>query len=388
MYCTPEYAHADRHAIVFHPGYNGSSNKIAFFGSDGGVERIDDARAPVNTTLAQICGNPVAGGTVWTDRSNGYVTTQFYDGSAYPDGSRYFGGLQDNGTMRGATGNLNWSVLAGGDGGYTALNTLNDANATNDVLFLENTGNSLQRSTNGGASFSSANTGITGTGFQFIAPFEMNQGNKLNIWTGGFDIWFSANQATTWTRMTSVNGTCGVGSISAIAAHPLDANRVLVGFSDGCLHYNTAALTPVAGLWPGGGTVASGYLAWLAWDPNNIEVAYATISDFAANTVFKTINHGVTWTPVMGSGITALPQIPARTVVVNPADSNQVYVGTDMGVFTSIDGGISWYRENTGFANVSVNSLRISATPPYKLFAFTHGRGAWVTNLADNGVAP
>ena len=384
----PQYAHADRHAIVFHPNYNGSSNKIAYFGSDGGVERIDDARAPVNTTLAQICGSPVAGGTVWTDRSNGYVTTQFYDGSAYPDGSRYFGGLQDNGTLRGATGNLNWSVLAGGDGGYTALNTLNDANATNDVLFLENTGNSLQRSTNGGASFSNANTGITGTGFQFIAPFEMNQGNKLNIWTGGFDIWFSANQASTWTRMTSMNGTCGLGSISAIAAHPLDANRVLVGFSDGCLHYNTAALTPVAGLWPGGGTVASGYLAWLAWDPNNIEVAYATISGFAANTVFKTINHGVTWTPVMGSGITALPQIPARTVVVNPADSNQVYVGTDMGVFTSIDGGISWYRENTGFANVSVNSLRISATPPYKLFAFTHGRGAWVTNLADNGVAP
>ncbi len=382
-----QYSHADRHAIVFHPNYNGSSNKIAYFGSDGGVDRTDDARAPVNTTLTQICGSPVAGSTVWTDRSNGYVTTQFYDGTPYPFSQSYFGGLQDNGTMRGNTGNLNWSVLAGGDGGYTALDTLADGNAANDVLFLENTGNSLKKSTNGGSSFSNANVGITGSGFQFIAPFEMNQGNKNHIWTGGFDIWLSVNQAGTWARMTGSGGTCGLGSISAIAAHPADSNRVLVGMSDGCYHYNTTALTAVAGNWPGGATIGSGVISWLAWDPNNIEVAYATVSNFTTNTVLKTIDHGVSWTPVMGTGITALPQVPARSVVVNPADSNQVFVGTDLGVFTSIDGGTSWYRENTGFANVSVNSLRINAIAPYQLFAFTHGRGAWFTPLADSGVS-
>jgi len=52
------------------------------------------------------------------DRSCGYVITQFYDGAVYPDGLTYFGGLQDNGTVRGVNGNLNWSVLAGGDGTY------------------------------------------------------------------------------------------------------------------------------------------------------------------------------------------------------------------------------------------------------------------------------
>ena len=382
----PQYAHADRHAIVFHPNYNGSSNKIAYFGSDGGVDRIDDARAPVNTTLAQICGSPVAGGTVWTDRSNGYVTTQFYDGTPYPVSQSYFGGLQDNGTMRGNTGNLNWNVLAGGDGGYTALDTKGDGNASNDVLFLENTGNSLKKSTDGGGAFSAANVGITGAGFQFIAPFEMNQGNKNHIWTGGFDIWFSADQAGIWTRMTGQNGTCGLGSVSALAAHPQDPNRVLIGMSDGCYHYNTTALTPTLGVWPGGGTIGNGAISWIAWDPNNTEVAYATVSNFTINTVLKTVDHGISWTPVMGTGITALPQVPARTVVVNPADGNQVFVGTDLGVFTSIDGGTSWFRENTGFANVSVNSLRINATPPYRLFAFTHGRGAWFTPLADSGV--
>ena len=52
-------------------------------------------------------------------------------------------------------------------------------------------------------------------------------------------------------------------------------------------------------------------------------------------------------------------------------------MGTDLGVFVSIDGGASWLLENTGFANAPVESLRFTDTLPRRLFAFTHGRGAW-----------
>ena len=383
-----EYHHADQHGLVFHPGYNGTSNKVLFSAHDGGVDRTDDARAPVNTTLAQLCGDSVGGGATWVDRNAGYVTTQFYNGAAYPDGSRYFGGLQDNGTQRGQSGNLGWSTLAGGDGGYVAIDTGGDAVPGNDVLFQEFTGNSLRKSTNGGASFLDANVGITGAGFAFITPFSMNQGNKQQLWIGGFDIWRTVNQASTWSRATGVNNTCGSGSISAIATHPLDGNRVLVGMSDGCYHYNTAALSaPNSGGWPGGGVIATGNISSMAWDPTNVLVAYATVSNFTANTVLKSLDGGVTWAPIMGTGLTALPQIPAHSVVVNPADTNQVFVGTDLGVFTSVDAGTSWYRENTGFANVVVEWLTINETPPYKLFAFTHGRGAWMTELASSSAA-
>lgn len=383
-----QYHHADQHGLVFHPGYNGTTNKVLFSTHDGGVDRVDDARAPTNTTLVQLCGNPVAGGATWIDRNSGYVTTQFYQGSAYPDGLTYFGGLQDNGTQRGTGGvSGSWTTLQGGDGGYTAVDTKGDTSPANDVLFAEFTGLSLQRSTNGGTSFAAATTGITGSGFQFITPFAMNQGNKQQLWIGGFDIWRTTNQATSWTRATGVNGTCGLGSISAFATHPLDGNRVLVGLSDGCYHYNTAALAaPNTGTWPGGGTIAAGYISSMAWDPTNTSVAYATISNFGINNLFKTTNGGVSWSASVGTGITALPQVPAHSVVVNPANSSEVFVGTDLGVFTSTDGGASWYRENTGFANVVVEWLAINETAPYKLFAFTHGRGAWVTDLATSGI--
>ncbi|MBK8286861.1 MAG: hypothetical protein IPK97_19460 [Ahniella sp.] len=380
----PQYAHADQHGIVFPPDYNGTTNRVMFVANDGGIQRTADATANVGSTIGALCGTEVAGAVAWSDRSNGMVTTQFYDGAVYPDGLTYFGGLQDNGTLRGFSGNLNWSILAGGDGGYAAVDT-NAAPTNDDVLFLENTGNSLKRSTDGGVSFSAANTGITGSGFLFIAPFTMANVNKDEIWTGGFDIWRSTNQATSWARATGVTSTCGSGSISAIAVHPADGNRVLVGMSDGCFHYNYSALTaPDTGFWPGTGSIlAANYVSWIAWHPTDPLIAYATISSFGVNNLFKSTNGGQTWAASVGAGATALPQIPALTVAVNPNFPDQVFVGTDLGVFTSIDAGATWYVENTGFAKTPVESMKFDAAGN-NLFAFTHGRGAWKTRVCNN----
>lgn len=370
----PQYHHADQHGLVFHPNYNGTTNKIMFSTSDGGVERIDDARAVLGNTLAAMCGTPVATSPTWVDRNNGYITTQFYDGAVYPDGATFFGGLQDNGTQRGTTGGLTWSTLVGGDGGYTAVNTLGDASAANDVLFLENTGLSIQRSTNGGSTFASVTTGITNSGFLFITPFTMNQGNKQQLWIGGRALWRTTNQGTNWTQGSP---NVGSGSISAIAVHPLDGNRVIAGTSVGQILQNTAALTATSATPWTTTSPSSNYISWVTWDPNDLNVAYATVSGFGVTNLFKSTNGGATWSASVGSGGTALPQIPALSVVVNPGDSQQVFVGTDLGVFTSIDGGASWYLENTGFANTPVEALKFNETAPYQLYAFTHGRGAW-----------
>ena len=379
-----QYKHADQHGLVFHPNYDGSANKTMFIVSDGGIDRTDNALANTETTLSNLCGNSAAGDFTWVDRNNGYQTTQFYDGAVYPDGNTYFGGLQDNGTPRGAAGSTNWTSLNGGDGGFVAVDTLGDANAANDVLFLETTGLSIRKSVNGGASFVASTTGIstaTDPGFPFINVFTMNQGTKTQLWTGGYVMWRTTNQAASWVRASVT--TCGNGAVSSIATHPLDGNFVISGMSDGCVNYNTAALSATSATnWPSTAALAAGGVSWVAWDPSTTTTAYATISAFGVNNVFKTTNSGATWAPIVGSGGTAMPLIPARTIVVNPAATNQLFVGTDLGVFTSIDGGANWYKETTGFANVSVNALVINETPPYNLYAFTHGRGAWKTSIA------
>ncbi len=375
----PQYAHADNHVIRFHPGYNGVTNKQMYVANDGGVFRTDDARANVGMDVNAVCGAPVAGGVAWTELNNNYATTQFYAGSVWPDGNTYMGGMQDNGTWRGTTASSNWTKLQGGDGGYTAVDTLGDAVAANDVLFAEYTGLSLQRSTNGGATFTDATTGINDNGFAFIAPFEMNTANRQQLWTGGWYVWRTTNQGSNWTRASAV--TAGNGSISAVASSPLDGNRVIVAMSDGFVHYTTTGLSNTSTtVWPFTQPRAA-FVSAAAFDPNNAAVAYITYATFTGVSVYKTTNNGVSWTALPGTGANLLPKVPATAVVVDPSDSNRVYVGTDIGVYTTNDGGANWYRENSGFGNVSVEHLEINSQGTKRLYAWTHGRGLWRVDL-------
>ena len=97
---TADYNHADQHAIVFHPDYDGTTNTTMFVGNDGGVHETTNALAAVSTSSGDVCNSSgMANAVNWTDLNNGYAVSQFYDGAVYPDGATYFAGAQDNGTL-------------------------------------------------------------------------------------------------------------------------------------------------------------------------------------------------------------------------------------------------------------------------------------------------
>lgn len=69
------------------------------------------------------------------------------------------------------------------------------------------------------------------------------------------------------------------------------------------------------------------------------------------------------------------PDIPVHSIVVDPAETDRLYLGSDLGVFVSPDGGATWAVENTGFATVVTESLALASDGGSTwLFAFTHGR--------------
>jgi hypothetical protein len=78
-----------------------------------------------------------------------------------------------------------------------------------------------------------------------------------------------------------------------------------------------------------------------------------------------------------------LPDIPVHSLVVDPADPARLYLGTDLGVFISVDGGRRWLVEDTGFGAAVTEWLALThdASGRRRLFAFTHGRGAWRVDL-------
>jgi hypothetical protein len=58
------------------------------------------------------------------------------------------------------------------------------------------------------------------------------------------------------------------------------------------------------------------------------------------------------------------------------------FVGTDVGVWTSTDGGSHWWPYEAGLPNTVVSDLEIQVATR-KLFAGTHGRGAWEVDISS-----
>ncbi|TDF41630.1 GlyGly-CTERM sorting domain-containing protein [Alteromonadaceae bacterium M269] len=124
-----------------------------------------------------------------------------------------------------------------------------------------------------------------------------------------------------------------------------------------------------------------GFISSVAFDPQDENIAYATSSTFGQNHIFRSTDAGATWTAIDNLGEpNGIPDIPVHSIVVDPEDSRRLFVGTDLGVFVSIDTGANWMVENGGFANTPTETLEFEGRT---LFAFTHGRSAYRVRLND-----
>jgi photosystem II stability/assembly factor-like uncharacterized protein len=392
----PQYAHADNHILTFPPGYDGVDNQSLYVGNDGGVQRVANAGSGRALTTLEYCGIALENGfgvvpedfgvdtfvaeednLVWENLNNGLQITQYYNGAAFPDGETYFGGTQDNGTLLGTdtAGTDDWIEILGGDGGYVAVDPTNP-----DILFAENTGLSIQRSNDGGQSFAGVTNGITGGGFPFITAFIMDSNNPQRLWILGSAIWRTDDQADNWVQASTNLGDAGVEGRS-VAHAPTNSNRVIVGTDNGFIFRNAdAGNADATTVWESSEDLG-GFISSVAFDPQDENIAYATSSTFGQNHIFRSTDAGATWTPIDNLGLpNGIPDIPVHSIVVDPADSRRLFVGTDLGVFVSIDTGANWMVENGGFANTPTETLEFEGR---NLFAFTHGRSAYRVSLND-----
>jgi hypothetical protein len=372
---APSYSHADQHSIVFHPGYDGAGNKTLFVTSDGGIFRTDDALATTAKGTTAAC-NARNSQFAWQALNNGYGVTQFYHGAPYPDGSRYLGGTQDNGTLRGSDGDEAWGRILGGDGGYVAVHPEHP-----ETLYASYQYRNLQKSTDGGRSWQRVSDSISG-GTLFINPYVMDPNDPERLWVGGSELWRSDNGAVSWHRASRpfFDGSL----VSALAVARGDSDQVLAGTNTGYIlqTYSGTTADDVSD-WP---TVQprTGWVSSLAIDPTRKDVVYATYSTFGGTHVWKSTDGGATWRGIDGKGNRKIPDIPVHSLVVDPNRPSRLIVGTDLGVFVSTDGGATWAVENTGFANVRTEWLALLEGPGGStLYAFTFGRGAWRVPLRN-----
>jgi hypothetical protein len=371
-------AHADHHAIVPHPGFNGTTNRTVFFGNDGGIYRTDNIYS-----VAETSG--------WVNLNNGLAITQFYGGATNGAGV-VIGGAQDNGTLRTA-GSLDWTEMFGGDGGFCAADPVNT-----DFMYGEYVYCSIHRSNDAG--LSSDWIVFDGPNYledayydaSFIAPFIIDPNNHNRILAGAARLWRSNNARSDppdWFVIKDYDffGSFNYAYISAIAVAAGNSDIVWVGYDNGDV-FKTSNGTASTPTWT---KVDSGlpnrYCTRIAIDPTNSNRVYVTLSGFAADNVWMSIDAGTTWTKTTGPGnpgdANTLPRAPVNSIVFHPdqADPNRagyIYIGTDIGVFASSDYGATWSSGNDGPANVAVDELFWNND---RLIAVTHGRGMFEAQL-------
>jgi photosystem II stability/assembly factor-like uncharacterized protein len=368
---TPSFLHADQHAIVFHPNFDGEANNTLFAANDGGIFKTDEASGEVRHGITTLC-NPDDGDIAWQHISGNLGITQFYHGAVFPNGREYIAGAQDNGTLLGGDdhGANGWSTIAGGDGSYVAINPLEPR-----TFYVSSQGAYILKTVDGGSTFDEAIAGLADQ-FLFITPLTIDRGAPQVLWTGGRKLWRTDDAGISWKAAST---TLGDGKVSAIA---VAGPRVLAGTSNGFIYRNddarSATLTTE---WPGV-RPREGFVSSITHHPLDADVVYATFAGFGGQHVWKSTNGGVLWTPLDGEGDGQIPDIPVHSLVVDPLHADRLFIGTDLGVMVSIDGGAHWLAEVDGMPNAVTEWLVIAATPEGRsLYAFTHGRGVWRAEL-------
>jgi hypothetical protein len=374
-YSAPSSPHADHHFIISSPSYNGTSNKIVFFGNDGGVYKASDIYAVTKTTG-------------WTSLNNGLSITQFYGGAGkLSAGGRIIGGTQDNGDLKYSGSGISWKEFNSGDGGYSAVDSVDDNTLYGEYIYL-----TIHRSTNGGVSASNICAGITESfgGPQsytcgatntseanFIAPFVLDPNNNNRMLAGAKSLWVSENIKATTPAWSIKKSALAVGSqyyISAIAVAEGDPNIIWVGHNNGSL-YKTSNGTASNPIWTQVTGLPARSVLRILIDKSNTNRVFVAFGGYSSNNLQMTNNSGVTWTSISNT----LPNAPIRSVVRHPNNPNWLYAGTEVGVFTSENSGSTWNTSNDGPSNVPVDELFWYSDSV--LVAATHGRGMFYTEV-------
>lgn len=354
-----ESMHPDFHAIAIN--VSGQSKQI-YAGNDGGV------------------WGTVNGGQDWNQLNDTLDISQFQSIALHPTNpSITIGGTQDNGTNL-YQGNLTWAHADDGDGGFTAIDQDNPNTMYHTYFNLSGLQITVTRSDSGGrlGSWFRAGQGLNrDDDVLFYAPFILDPNKQTTVYFGTSRLYRSLDQAKNFQPISGklTKGTLRA-AISAIAVAPTKSSVIYTGSSDGGVFAsqdNGASFQDVTDNLP------ARFITDIVVDPMIPTTIYVSLGGFQAGQIFKSTTGGKNWKNISNN----LPDVPATALVINSNNPRNLFLGTDIGVFQTKDGGSSWQLV-PGMPVVSVFDLAIN-TKLGILRAATHGRGVYEFKL-PNGI--
>lgn len=364
--------HVDHHGLLIDPD---NSNYIVNV-NDGGIVISYD------------------GGKTWRQFTNNLPVCQFFN-IAYDMATpfRVYGSMQDHGSYRAAVDlsrgrdkipAVEFEWAPGGEGCSHAIDPTNP-NIVYSASFygrIQRTDMTLPRREGTKVLLPRQYPEEQAFRGQWIAPFIISPHNNETIYHGMQYLFRSFNRGDIWERISpdlTYNTAAEMGDIPyhtifAISESPLRAGLIYVGTDDGKVHVTK----------DGGKTwqeIIAGlpYQKWVsrivasAFDLGTVYMTQnGKRDDDFTPYVWKSTDFGKTWVSIAGN----IPLGPVNVIREDPVDKNILYVGTDLAVYVTKDGGKTWNVLGANMPSTYVHDLIIHPRDNIAVIA-THGRGLW-----------
>lgn len=360
--------HVDHHNLVIIPKQNGSFRILN--ANDGGIGVSTDSTAG------------------WSKPTIGMNTSQFYGVDKKPGYSAYIGGMQDNGTWRSpdnTTASSKWTYQIGGDGYETSWH-FDDPNK----LIGGSQYNGFMRSTDGGATYKSGQTGLADVGSSsapFISKIAKSTTNPDLLFTiGASGVWKSTNFGASW-ALTSIPY-ADLGGVSSFMNVKISkANSKIVWAGSRMDAISKISVSADEGKTFTAATVfnnpSMGGISGMATHPIKDSTAYILFSFAHKPKILRTTDLGKSWEDISGFGTgtvskNGFPDVAVYDLFVMPNSPNTIWVGTEIGLFESTDNGVSWHYADNGLPPVCIWFMN---GVEEEVFIGTHGRGIWSVKI-------
>ena len=375
---SPGHMHPDVHAVWINP----ENNRFIYAGTDGGVYVSND-QAKRWRMLANL---PIS---------------QFYHVAADTRSPYHiYGGLQDNGSWMGPSAspggieNSDWKNIGGGDGFYVFPDPYDE-----QVIYWQSQGGNINRFYRDSREVKSIRPyGDDTTGnlrFNWNTPVSFGPTSKA-MYVGAQYLFRSTDQGDTWTRISpdlttndpqkqkqSKSGGITIDNSTAenhctiytIGESPLDSQVIWAGTDDGNLQVTRDggknwqnAVPRIDGLPP------HTWCSFIEPGKHDAATAFVTFDGHRHGDkkpyVYMTNDYGRTWKSLDTSKI----QGYCHVILQDPVQPNLLFLGTEFGLYISINKGASWAPFRGNMPPVSVRDMYLHPQT-HDLILATHGRG-------------
>ena len=372
--------HSDFHDFIFDPH---DSNKIVV-GTDGGVYRSWD------------------GGTVW-EMVKGLPLSQFYHVSFDNQKPyRVYGGLQDNGSWTGPSKqvggikNSDWVSVGYGDGFRVYPHPKDPNTVYSEMQGAENIWRVDVAKSQAKIIKPYAEDGDPKLRFNWNAPLSTSLHQPDRVYVGSQFVHVSDDKGETWRKLSpdlttndpkkqlqeesgglsaDNSGAENHCTVFTINESPLDKDIIWVGTDDGNVQVTMD-----------GGKTWTNVTGNITGVPKNTWTYFIEPSNFDKNTAFvvfdghtqndmkpyvmKTTDAGKTWKSVVND------QIPvfARSIKEDLKNPNLWYLGTESGLYVTVDAGQNWAKFENNMPAVAIHYMALHPEENALIMA-THGRG-------------